>query len=172
MKHFRLSFLIIGSTIVLFFFSSLRHFLIQSSALDLTFFDQVIYLASKGKTPISTLLGFHLIGDHSAFILYLIALLYRLFPYVHWLFFIQAFALSLGALPLYNLSLKLNLSKHYAVTIVIAYLLYPAIFNINFYTDFRSETIAIPGFLWLVFAAYNNQKLCFIFSILFIIYCK
>lgn len=172
MKNINLSVLIVSSTIVLFFFSSLRHFLIQSSALDLAFFDQVIYLASQGKTPISTLLGFHIIGDHSAFILYLIALPYRLFPDVHWLFFIQAFALSLGALPLYNLSLKLNLSKRYAITIVIAYLLYPAIFNINFYTDFRPETIAIPALFWSVFAAYNNQKLWFIFSILVTLSCK
>ena len=62
------------ATVVLFFFSSLRHILFKSGAYDLGIFDQAVYLISQREVPISSLMGFHILGDHAAWILYLLAI--------------------------------------------------------------------------------------------------
>lgn len=56
------------STVILLLSSSLRHELFQSTAFDLGIFDQAIYLISQGQSPITTIQGFHILGDHAAFI--------------------------------------------------------------------------------------------------------
>lgn len=160
------------SSLVLFGFSSLRHALFQSTALDLAFFDQLVYLVSVGLPPISSLFGFHILGDHAAFILYPIALLYKINADVHWLFAIQALALAIGAIPIYALSLQSGLSFVYARSIALSYLLYPALFNINFYTDFRPETIAVPALLWAIWAGIANRTAQLIIAIVLILSCK
>ncbi len=159
-------------TLILFTASSLRHFLFQSTALDLAVFDQWIYLTSQGLPPISSFFGFHMIGDHAAFILYLIALPYRIYPNVHWLFAIQAFALAIGCLPIYTLSLQTGLSVTYARAIAVSYLLYPALFNINFFTDFRPEAIAVTAILWAMWAGIAGKTRQLIIAITLILICK
>ena len=171
MKNINLSVLIVSSTIVLFFFSSLRHFLIQSSAWDLGIFDQAVYLLSAGKPPISSILGFHILGDHAAFIFYLLALFYKIYPDVHWLFFLQAIALSIGAIPVYHLSLQAGLKENIAKTLAILYLLYPLIFNINLF-DFHPDVIALPAILFAILATYQGKIIFFIVALIVILSCK
>lgn len=94
---------IIGmSALILFGCSSLRHELFQSTAFDLGIFDQVVYLISKGEPPISSFMGFHILGDHAALIFYPLALLYKIYRSIYWLFAVQAFALALGAWPTWS----------------------------------------------------------------------
>ena len=64
------------SFLILSFASSLRHFWFHSSSWDLGIFDQAIYLISQGQKPFSTLLGFHILGDHGALVLYPLGFLY------------------------------------------------------------------------------------------------
>ena len=116
------------SSLILFACSSLRHFFFQSNAYDLGIFDNGIYLISQGKEPFVYFRGLHILGDHAAYILYIIALFYKLYPDIHWLFAIQAISLSLGALPTYQLSLQAGLKETQAQTLGFVYLLYPLIF--------------------------------------------
>ncbi|HEY9812292.1 MAG TPA: DUF2079 domain-containing protein [Candidatus Sericytochromatia bacterium] len=160
------------SSLILFGCSSLRHALFQSTALDLAFFDQLVYLVSQGLPPISSIFGFHLLGDHAAFILYPIALLYKIYPDVHWLFAVQALALAAGAMPIYALSVQSGLSVTYARAIALSYLLYPALFNINFYTDFRPEAIAVPALLWAMWAGIASRTGQFIIAVVLVLSCK
>ncbi|MBD2362017.1 DUF2079 domain-containing protein [Anabaena minutissima FACHB-250] len=160
------------SALILFTASSLRHALFQSTALDLAVFDQWVYLASQGLPPISSFFGFHLIGDHAAFILYAISLLYKIHPDVHWLFAIQAIALAIGVLPIYALSLQAGLSVAYAQAVCISYLLYPALFNINFFTDFRPEAIAVPALLWAMWAGIGGRTWQLILAVVLVLICK
>ena len=97
--------------LILFGCSSLRHALFQSNGFDLGLFDQAIYLISQGQEPIVSLAGFHFLGDHAAFILYPLALFYKIYPDVHWLFAVQAIALSLGALPTFHLARQAGLKE-------------------------------------------------------------
>lgn len=169
---FFLTALVVIASLVLFFFSSLQLWLFRAGN-DLGFFDQLVYLLSQGKTPVSTLLeGVHLIGDHGAIILYPLALLYVIYPSVYWLLAVQAIALASGAVPLYALSRASGLSIAYARAIAICYVLYPAIFNINFYTEFRPETIAVPALLWAVLAAKNRNIYQLAIAIIIVSSCK
>ena len=160
------------ASLILLSFSSLQLWLFRAGN-DLGFFDQLVYLLSRGQTPISTLLeGVHLVGDHGAIILYPLALLYVIYPSVYWLLTVQAIALSSGAIPIYALSRESGLSVKYAKAIALCYVLYPAIFNINFYTEFRPETIAVPALLWAVLAAVKKSSNQLAIAIILVLSCK
>lgn len=160
------------TSFVLFAFSSLQLWLFREGN-DLAFFDQLVYLLSQGESPVSTILeGVHLIGDHGAIILYPISLLYKIYPDVHWLLAVQAIAFALGTVPIYGLSRDSGLSLNYARAIAICYALYPGIFNINFYAEFRPETIAVPALIWAVWAAKQRSIWQYAIAIILVLSCK
>ncbi|WP_233746195.1 DUF2079 domain-containing protein [Leptodesmis sichuanensis] len=166
-----LTWMIGGAVTLLLFCSSLRHALYQSTAWDLGIFDQAVYLISQGLPPISSLMGFHILGDHAAVIFYPLALLYKLYPDVHWLLLVQAIALSLGALPLVYLARLSGLSEKQAIAIAAAYLLYPLIFNVNLF-DFHPDVIAVPALLWAVLSARLHRWVGFCLAVLLVLSCK
>lgn len=140
---------------------------------DLGFFDQLIFLLSQGANPVSSILeGVHLIGDHAAFVLYPIGLLYFIYPDVHWLLAIQAIALVAGVIPVYALSINAGLSVNYARAVAVCYALYPGLFNINFYTEFRTETIAVTSLLWAVWAFKTERYTRGAIAVIITLLCK
>ncbi|MBE9128865.1 MULTISPECIES: DUF2079 domain-containing protein [unclassified Coleofasciculus] len=162
---------IAASALILFGCSSLRHALFQSAAFDLGIFDQGIYLISQGEPPICSLIGFHILGDHGAWILYPLSLLYKIYADVHWLFAVQAIALALGALPTFHLARQAGLKEQQATAMAVVYLLYPLIFNINLF-DFHPEVMALPALLAAILAARLERIGWFSVAILFILGCK
>lgn len=148
-KYYCLIFLISFSILILLLSSSIKHLLYQSTAWDLGIFDQAIFLISQNMPPISSFLDIHILGDHAALIFYPLAILYKLYPTVYWLFFVQAIALSLGAFFIYQLAKLANLKESLALTLSSVYLLYPLIFNVNLF-DFHTDVIAISAILWAV----------------------
>ncbi|AFY40877.1 DUF2079 domain-containing protein [Nostoc sp. PCC 7107] len=173
-KHYKfdpLWFMIVTSSVILFICSSLRHLLFQSTALDLGMFDQGTYLISQGIPPISSFTNYHILGDHAAWIWYPLALLYKIYPSVYWLFAVQAIALALGALPAYQLARQAKLNENQGLTIAAIYLLYPLVFNVNLF-DFHPEVIAVPALLWSVFAMRNQKIGWFCLSIFLVLGCK
>ncbi|MGA7936956.1 MAG: DUF2079 domain-containing protein [Kovacikia sp.] len=161
----------VGSALMLFVASSVRHILFQSNGWDLGIFDQAIYLISQGQPAISSLLGFHILGDHAVWIFYPLAILYKLYPSVFWLFAVQAIALAVGALPIRYLALQAGLTSAQAVAMMGVYLLYPLVFNLNLF-DFHPEVIALPALLWAVLAARSQQLGWFCFAIVVVLGCK
>ena len=131
--------------------SAARHWLHQSNLFDLGIFDQAAFLISRGEPPIVTTQGFHILGDHAALVMYPIALLYRLWPDVAWLFGLQAIALGLTAVPLHALARQAGLDERWARTLAVCGLLYPAVFNVALY-DFHPEALAVPALLWALWA--------------------
>ncbi|MBO3462163.1 DUF2079 domain-containing protein [Aetokthonos hydrillicola Thurmond2011] len=159
------------SALILFASSSVRHLLFQSTAWDLGIFDQAVYLISQGEKPVSSFLGFHILGDHAALVFYPLAVLYKIFPSVYWLFAVQAFALAIGSLPIWYLARLAGLSNNLGVAIATAYLLYPLIFNINLF-DFHPDVIALPALLAAVLAAKTKQIWWFCASLVLVFLCK
>ena len=98
-----------------------------------------MYLISQGQKPFVSFRGSYILGDHTALIFYPLAWLYKLYPSVHWLFAVQAISLALGALPLWYLACEAGLKQSQARTVVVAYLLYPLIFNANCSYDGSNE---------------------------------
>ncbi|WP_293331708.1 DUF2079 domain-containing protein [Microcoleus sp. CAWBG58] len=163
--------MVVVTTIILFAASSARHALFHSTAYDLAIFDQAIYLISQNQTPFSSLMEINILGDHAAFIFYPLALLYKIYPDVHWLLFVQAFALALGAWPSWSLARQAGLTEPKAIAVAAMYLLYPAVFNVNLF-DFHPEVIAMSAILAAILAARLNQTLWFCAAILLILSCK
>ncbi len=148
-----------------------RHHLFHSGGYDLGIFDQAVYLISRGEVPFSTIRGIHILGDHAAFILYPLSLLYRIVPSVYWLFGIQSLALTLGALAVYYLALQAGIDPGKTKTIATAYLLYPAIFNANLF-DFHPEVLAVPLFLVAVLCIRSGKLWGFLLCLSGILGCK
>lgn len=171
LKRNALGWMIGMSALVLFVCSSVRHALFQSSAFDLGIYDQVVYLMSQGQSPISSILGFHHLGNHAALAVYPLSLLYKIYPTVYWLFAVQAVSLALGALPTWYLARQAGLKESQATAIALAYLFYPLIFNVNIF-DFHPEVMAVPAILGAVLAARLGQRVWFCCAITFVLGCK
>jgi uncharacterized membrane protein len=169
-KNNKLLVIIAISILILLISSIARHELFNSGG-DLAFFDQCVYLISQGKNPISSLLGFHALADHAAWILYPIALLYKIYPTVYWLFLVQSLSLSLGAIPAYFLSINAGLKESQAIVIVVIYLLYPLIYNANL-LEFHPDTIAVPALFMAILAARKQKIVWFCASVIVILGCK
>jgi len=159
------------SALILFICSSLRHALFQSGAFDLGIFDQAVYLISQGESPISSFLEFHILGDHAAGIFYPLAVLYKIYPDVHWLLAVQAITLALGALPTWHLARHAGLKQGQAAAIAVVYLLYPLVFNLNLF-DFHPEVIALPALLGAILAVRLGKSVWFCLAIATVLACK
>ncbi len=164
--------IIVLSTLVLLFFCSLRHFLFQSGALDLGFFDQGIYLISQGIYPRSSIIDIHMMGDHVAFILYFLGIFYQIYPDIHWLFLVQAIAISVGIIPILKLSQQKGLSNRNSYLLVLIYIFSPIIFNANSTYDFHPDIFIVPCLLWSFLWAEENKLLPFCLTIFILLICK
>lgn len=158
-------------TLILAIAAGVRHQLFQSTAWDLGIFDQAIYLISQGKTPISSYLGIHILGDHAALILYLVAIFYKIFASVYWLFLIQAFALTAAIIPLYLIAQLKGLNTSQSLTICWSYLLYPLIFNVNLF-DFHPDVFVPVALLWAVWAALRSRWVVYLLALVVVLSCK
>jgi uncharacterized membrane protein len=170
-KPHALTWIIGGSALILFGCSSLRHTLFQSSAFDLGYFDQAIYLISQGQTPIVSFWGYHFLGGHADWVIYGLALFYKIYPSVGWLFAIQAIALALGVLPIFHLACHAGLKESQAIGMAVVYLLYPLIFNLNLF-DFHPEVMALPAFFAAILMARKGKVGWFCVAIVFILGCR
>ena len=160
-----------GAVAILLLCSSLRHEMFQSTAYDLGIYDQVTYLISQGEAPISSILGFHHLGNHGAWAVYPLGLLYKIYPSVYWLLIIQAIALAVGGGIVWGLARLVGLNERLSVAIAAVYLLYPVVFNINLF-DFHPEVMAVAALLGAILAAKRQQTLWFCFAILWVLGCK
>lgn len=158
-------------SLIFFLCSSARHALFESNAFELGIYDQVAYLISQGQTPFSSFLEIHHMGNHAAWVMYPVALFYKIYPDVHWLLLVQAVSLALGALPVWSLARQAGLNNSISRAIALAYLLYPLVFNVNLF-DFHPEVIALPALLAAILAARLDKTLWFCAAIVLVLSCK
>ncbi len=163
--------MMVVAAVIFFALSSLRHSLFQSTGFDLGIYDQVVYLMSQGKSPISSFLGYHHLGNHAAWAVYPLGLLYKIYPDVRWLFLVQAISLALGAWPAWSLARLEGLKPKLAVAIAFVYLLYPVIFNVNLF-DFHPEVMAVPAIFGAILAAKKQKIRWFCVAIAWVLGCK
>lgn len=159
------------ASLILLGASALRHLMLMSTAFDLGIYDQVAYLMSRGMEPISSYLGFHHMGNHTAYSFYLMAIPYAIYPSVYWLFGIQAFCLALGAWPTWLLARQAGLSPSLSSAMAAVYLLHPLIFNVNMF-DFHPEVMGIWALLLSIWLARGDRKWGFAIAILFVLGCR
>lgn len=120
-----------------------RHAWFQTSAWDLAIFDQAVFLIGRGLPAHSSLLGYHILGDHGALVLYPLGWMSRLIPSPALLFVGQSLALAGSVFPLAALARRRGLSGMSIAASLAAILLYPVVFNSAIF-DFHPETFAFP----------------------------
>jgi uncharacterized membrane protein len=157
--------------LLLMVYSCARHLLFQSTAMDLSYFDQAAYLISQGQVPIVSFWGYHFLGGHADWIVYGLSLLYRIYPSVYWLLGVQAIALSAGGLVAWKLAQQAGLTKPWSNTLAAVYLLQPLVFNVNLF-DFHPEVIAVPLILTAVWAARAERLVVFTLAIVLALGCR
>lgn len=162
---------VIGVALLLFSCSSARHLLFRSTAFDLGIYDQVVYLMSRGVPPISSFLGFHHMGNHAAFSVYPLVVLYWIYPSIYWLLAVQAVCLAIGAFPVWFLARQAKLPQSLAGAMVATYWLYPVVFNLNLF-DFHPEVMALPSLLAAIWAARADRFRWFCVVLVFVLGCK
>jgi uncharacterized membrane protein len=170
MKSGAVGWMIGVNIIILFACSSIRYILFKSGS-DLGIFDQAVYLISQGNSAIPSLLNFHILADHAAWLWYPLAVLYKIYPSVYWFFAVQAVALSLGALPAWYLARQARLKEPQAIAIAVVYLLYPLVFNVNLF-DFHLDAIVPTSILWAVWAARERKIWWFCLNIFLVLGAK
>lgn len=152
-------------SLVLFAAAAARHYLFRSGAMDLAFFDQLVWLISRGKPPVSSINGLHLLGDHAAWILYAVAPLYWIFANPYSLLALQALALAGAAYPLWRIALLSECSPGQALALALAYLLYPIVLATDVF-DFHPETLAVPALMCAALCAKRGQMATFVLSLI------
>ncbi len=157
--------IICAAGLLYFLGGAFRYYAFRAGALDLGFFDQAVYLISTGQVPYSTILSTHILADHAAFVLYLVAQLYRIHPTIYWLFVVQATCMAGAAWPLSRLAREAGVSASMTRAIIVAYLLYPVVATATL-RDFYPEVIAIPAFLAAILCARQNRPVWFVIWVL------
>jgi uncharacterized membrane protein len=94
---------------------------------DLGIFDQGMWLMSRFTSPFISLIGRHLFGDHTSFILIPLVPLYWLVDSAKVLLVVQAVALGIAAWPVFGITRDLVRDERIAVVVSSAFLLHPAL---------------------------------------------
>ncbi len=125
-------------------------------AFDLAIFDQGMWLLTHFHIPFVTVMGRNLFGDHTSFILLLVAPVYRLFPEPQGLLTLQTLAIAGAAIPIYRLGQKLIHNTAIATIMVAVFLLNPALEQGNM-QQFHPEAFQVLIISVAIYAAVESK---------------
>ena len=137
-------------------YSVIRHLRFETFIFDLGVYDQMIWLASRGKPLFSTILQTHVFGDHFTPTLILLAPLYWFWDNVLILLIFQAFFCAFGVFPIYYLSLKKTKDYWLSFTISFCYVAFFGVQNAIAF-DFHPIVLATTLFAWVLWF-YEEKK--------------
>jgi len=149
-------------TVVLSYFTILKDYEFGTYAWDLGIFNQSFWTTlHNGRFFYSTVEllvnpSGSFFGTHFSPIVFLVLPFYAIYPAPQSLLVIQSFVLALGAVPLYALAKRVGKYRVFALSFVLAYMLYPALQGINWF-DFHVE-IFLPLFFFSVFYFFEAQN--------------
>jgi uncharacterized membrane protein len=136
-----------------------NHFAYGTAGFDLGIFDQGVWLLSRFKEPFITVMGTHLFGDHTSFILALLVPFYWIWPSANVLLVAQCAALGLAAIPAFLLGRWVLRNEWLALCVAVAYLLQPAVAFTNL-EQFHPDSFEVPlVLLALYFMARGRWRL-------------
>ena len=139
-------------------------------ALDLGYFDQIVWNTAHGHWFVNTLkYPWNFMGDHLSPILILVAPIYWIWPDVRALLALQSLALALAGLPIYWLARKVN--RWLAPLVLLAFYLNPSMHLISL-RDFHEIALATPFVALAVYALVVRRYPLLAGSLLFALLCK
>jgi uncharacterized membrane protein len=149
-------------TVLLSYFTILRHYEFETFAWDLGIFNQSFWTTlHSGKFFYSTVEllvnpSGSFFGTHFSPIVFLVLPFYAIYPAPQSLLVIQSFVLALGAVPLYALAKRVGKYRVFALSFVLAYMLYPALQGVNWF-DFHVQSF-LPLFFFSVLYFFETQN--------------
>jgi uncharacterized membrane protein len=106
-----------------------------------------VWLLSRSQRPFVTIMGRHLLGDHTSFILLPLVPVYRLIPSAKVLLALQATALGIGAVPVFLIAREKLRHELLASGIALAFLAHPALASTSF-EQFHPDAFEVPVLLF------------------------
>ena len=142
------------------------HYQFRTFGWDLGYFDQIIWLLSRGFYPFSTLNKVNFLANHFSPVLIFFALLYRIHSSPVTLLISQAFLVVFSSYPLFLLVWEKTGSRLLGMAVVISFLFFIGT-QWSILNEFHEATLT-PLFLSLFFfsAGIKKRKLIFLFSII------
>ncbi|HEX2192315.1 MAG TPA: DUF2079 domain-containing protein [Acidimicrobiales bacterium] len=116
-------------------------------AFDFGIYDQGLWLLSRFERPFITIMGRHLFGDHTSFILLFLVPFYWVVPSAKVLLVAQAAALGIGAVPAFLVAREKLRHETLAAAIAVAYLLHPHVGWTNL-EQFHPDVFEVPLLLF------------------------
>jgi uncharacterized membrane protein len=123
---------------------------------DMGIYDQAIWLLSRFEEPFITVRGLNFFGHHVNLTTALLAPFYWLGAGPRFLYLVETIALAAGAIPLWLLSRHLMQSQWLALSLPLAYLLFPTIGWINWW-HFHPDALSIAPLLFAWWFSYSRQ---------------
>jgi uncharacterized membrane protein len=114
---------------------------------DFGIFDQGLWLLSRFERPFVTIMGRHLLGDHTSFILLPLAPVYWVIPSAKVLLIAQATALGIAAVPVFLIAREKLRHELLACGIAVAFLAHPALASTSF-EQFHPDAFEVPVLLF------------------------
>ncbi|MFB0546881.1 MAG: DUF2079 domain-containing protein [Anaerolineae bacterium] len=146
------------------------HNTFRTHALDLGYFDQIVWNTSQGRFFVNSLKHpYHFLGDHFSPILALIAPLYWVWSDVRALLVAQTLALALAGLPIYWLAREVD--KGLAPWALMAFYLDPDLHLVNL-SDFHEIGLVTPFIALALYALVKARYRLLTFSLFMALWCK
>jgi len=127
-----------------------------TSTFDYGLYDQGIWLMSRFKTPFVTLMGRNLLGDHTSFILILLAPVYWVAPGAGTLLGSQSLAAALGSVPVFLYAKQRLGNEAVAFLLAILFLLHPAL-QWTALEDFHPDMYLVPLLMFAIYGALTSK---------------
>ncbi len=134
-----------------------------TQAFDFGIYDQGLWLLSQFKTPFITIMGRHLFGDHTSFILLPLVPVYWVIPSAKVLLVAQAAALGSAAIPTFLLAREKLRNEWLATVLAVVYLLHPAVAFTNleqFHPDVFEVPLALFALWFMVRHRWRGYFMC------------
>ncbi len=156
----------IAYCLLLFFFASIKHLLLGSSAWDLGIFEQFSWLIANGNFhEISSLRGIAPLQDHFSILLFPIAIFYKLLPSTCTLLALQSVALGTAPLLTFDILSQRKVSSKIILSLTFAVASTPIIFLANI-ANFHPETLTVPFMITSLNEVRNRNGVNYYLSLL------
>lgn len=153
--------LILTYTIILSYYTILRHYSFGSGAYDLGIYENLLWrtinygdFLKSVPDPVGPTGYFFSV--HFSPILFLLLPIYAVYQAPETLLVFQSFVLALGAYPLYLLARRELKSEAAGVVFAVAYLLYPPLLGVNWF-DFHPQAL-LPALFLFAFLYFKEEK--------------
>lgn len=133
-----------------------RHLNLDSALFDLGLEQQVVMNTANGRLMQSGIETGNYLGDHFSLITLPVALVYKVFPGIWTLLFLQNLAIVVAAVGIFLLAKKILQKNSWAITFFLIFLSYVGISGLYLF-DYHPVVFALPLLIWGLYFYYVKK---------------